>query len=246
MIFSYFAVKEQDQPRVLKWGILGVLLFRGALITAGYQLIVRFDWILYGFALLLVWAAYKMLTHGDEEIHPEQNPVLLLAKRTFPIVNRYEGSRFFTRENGRLVGTALLVVLIVIESTDVVFALDSIPAVFAIFTHHAPDFFIIFTSNMFAILGLRALFFVVAGAMAIFRFLKVGVAAILFFIAGKTLVKHWIPISEPVSLAIIGGVLLVAIVASVVHEEPPADETKKTEAGGSENAPAPAKIEEKA
>jgi tellurite resistance protein TerC len=219
MVFTYFAVKEADQPRVLKWGILGALIFRGALISAGWVIVSRFGWVLYFFAVLLVWAAYKMLTHDqDEEIHPEKNPVLNLARRAFPIVDRYEGHHFFTRERGRLHGTALLVVLIVIESTDVVFALDSIPAIFAI----TNDFFLVFTSNVFAILGLRALFFVLAGIMDMFRYLKIGVAGILFFIAAKMLAKEVVHVPTTISLVVIGGVLTLSILASVLIKERPA------------------------
>jgi tellurite resistance protein TerC len=211
MIFAYFAVADEDQPRVLKWGILGAVVFRGSLIAAADVIVKRFDWVLYVFAAMLVWAAYKMLTHSDEEIHPEKNPVLAFSRRVFPIVNRYEGHHFFVREKGRLHGTALLVVLIVVESTDIVFALDSIPAIFAI----TKDFFVVFTSNIFAILGLRALFFVLAGIMDMFRFLKIGVAAILFFIAGKMFIHHAVEIESWLSLAIIGAILATSILGSI-------------------------------
>jgi len=219
MVFSYFAVKDADQPRILKWGILGALIFRAILISAGYFLIAKFAWVLYLFALLLIWAAYKMLTSGDEQIEPDKNPFLALCRRFFPIVNRYDGHHFFTREDGKLVGTAMLVVLIVVESTDIVFALDSIPAIFAI----TQDFFVVFTSNVFAILGLRALFFVLAGAMEMFRFLKAGVAGILFFIAAKMLLKDVHDVHEtitpPISLAVIGTILTLSIVFSVLIKE---------------------------
>ena len=234
MIFSYFAVPEEHQPRVLKWGILGVLVFRAPLIIAGAALIARWQWLLYPLALLLLFAVYKILTHGDEQIEPEKNPVLRLARRFFPIVDRFEGSHFFTHDRpaaatgaaeapahdrGRLVGTALVVVLIVIESTDVVFALDSIPAIFGI----TNDFFIVFTSNMFAVLGLRALFFVLSGIMGLFRYLKTGVAGILLFIAAKMLLRRWVDeyISHWVSLAVIGSILFVSIAASVLIKAPP-------------------------
>lgn len=216
MIFSYFAVAPEDQPRVLKWGIIGALVFRGVLITAGYFLIAKFQWVLYIFAVLLVWAAWNMLAHGDEEIHPEENPVLNFCRKFFPIVNRYEGHHFFTSEGGKFHGTALLVVLIVIESTDIVFALDSIPAIFGIFPPRPPDLFIVFTSNVFAILGLRALFFVLAGIMDMFRFLKIGVAAILCVLAGKMIVHEVYKIPTTLSLGIIGGVLAASILASVL------------------------------
>jgi tellurite resistance protein TerC len=216
MLFSYFGVKDRDQPRVLKWGILGALLFRGALISAGWVVVRRFAWVLYGFAALLVWAAVKMLRHDeDDAIEPEKNPVVRLARRFFPIVDRYDEQHFFVREGGRAHGTALLVVLIAIESTDVVFALDSIPAIFAI----TQDFFLVFTSNIFAILGLRALFFLLAGVMDMFRFLKVGVAGILFFIAAKMLLREVVHIPIGMSLGVIGGVLGASILASVLIRE---------------------------
>jgi tellurite resistance protein TerC len=253
MIFSYFKVADEDQPRVLKWGILGALIFRGALISAGWLLIAKFSWVLYIFAALLVWAAYKMLTAEDEQIEPEKNPFLSLCRRLFPIINRYDGHHFFTREGGRLVGTALLVVLIVVESTDVVFALDSIPAIFAI----TQDFFIVFTSNVFAILGLRALFFVLAGIMELFRFLKTGVAVILFFIAAKMLLKdvHVVhdTITPPISLGIIGAILTISIVLSVLikeeeKREEDAEATTRRESGekvGVASTPVAAASEEK-
>ncbi|HVY60187.1 MAG TPA: TerC family protein [Planctomycetota bacterium] len=245
MVFSYFAVKDEDQPRVLKWGIIGALLFRGALISAGWVLIARFEWVLYIFALLLLWAVYKMVTAEDEQIEPEKNPVLLLARRVFPIANRYEGHHFFTREGGKLVGTALLVVLIVIESTDVVFALDSIPAIFAI----TKDFFIVFTSNVFAILGLRALFFVLSGIMGLFRFLKLGVAAILLFIAAKMLLKEVAFVHEritpPVSLAVIGAILVVAVVASVLIKEREDEKKEQAPASPDGTPPSPAPVSDR-
>lgn len=235
MLFSYFAVKDEDQPRVLKWGILGALVFRGALISMAYAL-TKFEWVLYIFGALLVYAAYKMLTSDEEEIEPEKNPVLLIARKFFPIVNRYDGHHFFIREEGTVKGTALLVVLLAVESTDVVFALDSIPAIFGIFPKNPKtgvldvDFFTVFTSNVFAILGLRALFFVLAGIMAIFRYLKIGVAVILFFIAGKMLLKEvdfvHHALTPPISLSVIGGILAVSILASMFIKAPPeAEET---------------------
>ncbi len=244
VIFSYFAVAEEDQPRVLKWGILGALFFRGVLIAAGWVIVREFQWVLYIFALLLIWAAWKMLTHGDEEIHPDQNPVLRAARRFFPIVNRYEGHRFIVRENGKWHGTALLVVLLVVESTDVMFALDSIPAIFAI----TQDFFLVFTSNIFAILGLRALFFVLAGVMEMFRFLKIGVAAILFFIALKMLAHAWVKVPPAVSLSVIAAILATSVLTSVfIKPKRPAEaagaapgSTAAPAAGAAAAAPAPA------
>ncbi len=243
MIFAYFAVADEDQPRVLKWGIIGALVFRALLISAA-SLLSRFEWVLYLFALLLLWAAWKMLQHGDEEIHPERNPVLNGIKKIVPIVNRYDGHHFFTHENGKLVGTALLVVLVIVESTDIVFALDSIPAIFAITQPevHAGrltkehEFFIVFTSNVFAILGLRALFFVLAGIMGMFRFLKAGVALILLFIALKMLTHKLFHLSPGQSLAIIGGILTVSILASVLIPAPP--ETEKKEKKEKKEGPA--------
>lgn len=211
MVFSYFGVRPSDQPRVLQWGILGAVVFRGALILAG-RAVVSFSWAFYIFALLLVWAAWKMLVHDEHaEIHPEKNAVLRVFRRFLPTLDRFVGHRFFVRENGRIHGTALFVVLVVIESTDVVFALDSIPAIFGI----TQDLFLIFTSNVFAILGLRALFFVLAGIMDSFRFLKPGVAAILFFIAAKMVLKDVLEVPIGISLGVIGGILAAAVLASI-------------------------------
>jgi tellurite resistance protein TerC len=221
MIFSYFAVPEGDRPRVLKWGIFGAVIFRGALILAGRAFVLRAGWALYVFAALLLWAAGKMLRHEEEEeARPEKNLVLRAFRRFLPVSERYHGHRFFVREGGRLVGTALFAVLVVTESTDVFFALDSIPAIFGI----TQDLFIIFTSNIFAILGLRALFFVLAGVMDMFRFLKVGVAAILVFIAAKMLLKEVVDVPIGASLGVIGGVLAASVAASLVRRGAPEPE----------------------
>jgi len=230
MVFAYFSTADEDQPRVLKWGILGAVFFRGVLIAIGAWLIQRFDWILYVFAALLLWAAWKMVTHGDEKIEPEKNPVLRFARRLFPIVDRYEGHHFITREGGKWHGTALLIVLIVVESTDVMFALDSIPAIYAITTPArlqgvitaSQEVFIVFTSNIFAILGLRALFFVLAGIMDMFRFLKMGVAAILGFVAVKMIAHKFVHIPIWASLGTIAAILVASIVASIAIKSKPA------------------------
>lgn len=233
MVFAYFGVPPAHQPRVLKWGIFGALAMRGALIALGTAIIQRFHWVLYIFAVLLIWGAYKMLTQGDSPVEPEKNPVLRLFRRILPVKDDFDEDRFFTvvtprdldldysgtsagwkqaMQEGQFVATTLLVVLIVIETTDLVFALDSIPAVFNI----TQDPFIVFTSNVFAILGLRALFFLLAGVMHLFRFLKIGVAAVLFFIGGKMLAEAWVHISTEASLGVVACVLAGSVVLSVL------------------------------
>ncbi len=236
MVFAYFGVPAAHQPRVLKWGILGALIMRGALIAVGATLIARFHWILLFFAVLLIWAAYTMLTHGDEQIDPEKNPVLKLFRRFFPVKDKLEEDHFFTRVGGKRYATSLLVVLLVIETTDLVFALDSIPAIFGI----TKDPFIVYTSNVFAILGLRALFFVLAGVMDMFRFLKVGVSVVLFFIGAKMLVEvgseyvlgHDRALEIPVYVSL--GVVIALLAGSIVLSL-----AIKPRAAGPPPAPAP-------
>jgi tellurite resistance protein TerC len=212
MIFSYFAVPRVYQHRVLFWGILGALVMRAFMIFAGVALINRFHWILYIFGAFLIVTGIRMAVQKDKEIHPEANPVLRLVRRFLPVSERYEGGHFVVKSNGRRALTPLAVVLVMIETTDLVFALDSIPAVLAI----SRDPFIVYTSNVFAILGLRALFFAVSGAMELFQYLNYGLAVILVFIGVKMLVAEFFPIPVGIALAVVGGILAISIAASLV------------------------------
>jgi tellurite resistance protein TerC len=212
MIFSYFAVPRVYQHRVLFWGILGALVMRAVMIFAGVALINRFHWVLYLFGAFLIFTGVKMAFQKDKQLHPEANPMLRLVRRFLPVTDRYDGGRFVVKIGGRYALTPLAVVLVMIETTDLVFALDSIPAVLAI----SRDPFIVYTSNVFAILGLRALFFAVAGAMELFHYLNYGLAAILVFIGVKMLVAEFFPIPVGIALGVVGGILLISVGASIV------------------------------
>lgn len=215
LVFQYFRVPAALQPRVLKWGILGAIVMRLVMIVLGATLLARFHWIVYVFGAVLIFAGIKMLrADGEEELHPERNPLLQVARRFLPFTDRYEGPHFFTRAaSGRRAGTLLLLVLLVVEWTDLVFAIDSIPAIFAV----TRDPFLVYSSNIFAILGLRALFFVLAGAMDKFVYLKQGVSLILLFVGVKMLLSGWWPIPIHVSLLVIVGTLTAAVVLSLIR-----------------------------
>jgi tellurite resistance protein TerC len=211
VIFTYMAVPARDQHRVLFWGIVGALLMRAAFIAAGVVLIQRFEWILYIFGVFLVVTAVRLFRQSHEEIHPERNPVLRLARRAFRFTESYEGSSFFVRRGRRVWATPMFLVLLMVETTDILFAVDSIPAIFAV----TRDPFIIFTSNVLAILGLRALYFVLAGAIRKFRYLRPGLSLVLGFVGIKMLVSHFVRIPILISLAVISLVIVVSIVASL-------------------------------
>jgi tellurite resistance protein TerC len=218
VIFNYFAVPAEYQHRVLFWGILGALISRGLFIAMGTALIEQFAWLIYVFGAFLVYTGVKILSGGGEtEVHPEKNPVVRLFQRFVPLTAQYHGKHFFVREGGRLVATPLMLVLVVVEATDVVFAVDSIPAIFAI----TLDRFIIFTSNIFAILGLRALYFLLAGLMHKFRYLGLGLGLVLVFIGAKMLIHHWWEIPTNWSLIVVLGILTAAVVASLLRPLPP-------------------------
>jgi tellurite resistance protein TerC len=210
VIFRYFRVPAELQHRVLFWGILGALVTRGAFILAGVGLIRQFDWITYIFGALLVWSGFKLLRQGDAEIDPERNPVLKLFRRWMPVTDEYVGNKFWVRQPG-LYATPLVVVLLVVETTDILFAVDSIPAVLAI-TLNA---FIVYTSNVFAIMGLRSMYFAVAGMMDYFEYLHYGLSAVLVFIGGKMLLSHYYKLPTHIALATVLGVLLISVLASV-------------------------------
>jgi tellurite resistance protein TerC len=219
IIFNYFAVPAEYQHRVLFWGILGALISRGIFIWMGAALISRFEWMILVFGAFLVYTGVKILINKETEVHPENNPVVRLFQRFVPLTPRYHGKSFFVIENARRVATPLMLVLVVIEATDVVFAVDSIPAIFAITRNE----FIIFTSNIFAILGLRALYFLLAGLMHKFRYLGFGLGLVLVFIGAKMLTHQWVEIGTAWSLGIVIGILTVAIVASLLRPASPED-----------------------
>jgi tellurite resistance protein TerC len=211
VIFRYFRVPGELQHRVLFWGIVGALITRGIFILAGVSLIRRFEWLTYVFGALLVYSGIKLLREGGEEIDPEKNPVLRVFRKWIPVTEDYEGERFWVRRPG-LYATPLVVVLLVVETTDIVFAVDSIPAVLAI-TLNA---FIVYTSNVFAILGLRSMYFAVAGAMDLFEYLHYGLAAVLVLVGAKMLASHYYKVPTVVALGTVAGVIAVSVVASVV------------------------------
>lgn len=220
VIFGYFHVPRELQHRTLFWGIMGALIMRGVMIGVGAALIARFEWILYVFGVLLIITALKMLRSGDEKIEPDHNPLVRLARRFYPVTGRFEGEHFFTRVDGRWAMTPLFLALLVIESTDVIFAVDSIPAVFG-FTR---DAFIIFTSNVFAILNLRSLYFALSGLIAQFRYLKISLVVVLLFVGVKMLLDHTLHIPIAFSLGFIGVVLLIGVIASRVIAERATDD----------------------
>ncbi|MBX2946853.1 MAG: TerC family protein [Cyclobacteriaceae bacterium] len=210
IIFSYFNVPQQYQHKVLFWGILGALVFRIIFIVAGIELISRFHWLIYLFGAFLVYTGIKLLSSTDEKIEPEKNPVLRFVRKIIPVTSSYHNDKFFTRIDGRLWATPLFLVVMVIEATDVVFAVDSIPAILAI----SNDSFIIYTSNVFAILGLRSLYFAMAGIQQYFSYLKYGLSIILVFVGGKMLLSELYPIPVEVSLLVILSILTGAIALS--------------------------------
>jgi tellurite resistance protein TerC len=213
VVFQYFRVEPRYQHRVLFWGIVGAVVMRALFIFAGIGLINAFHWIIYLFGAFLVYSGVKLALPKDADgVAPEKNPAVRLARRIVPVTSQFEGGRFFVRTGGRLHATPLFIVLVVIETTDVMFALDSIPAVIAITRNE----FIVFTSNIFAILGLRSLYFAVSGIMQLFRFLNFGLAAVLVFVGAKMLASHYVDLSIGVSLGVIGAVIAGSIVASVL------------------------------
>ena len=219
LIFNYFAVPEEQQHRVLFWGILGALILRGIFIGAGVGLINRFHWILYLFGALLIYSGIRVCIAGDRQVDPAKNPVVRMVRRWVSVTNDYRDGRFFFRaaqEGGRLYATPLLIVLLVIETTDVMFAVDSIPAILAI-TLNA---FIVYTSNVFAILGLRSMYFAIAGLMKVFRFLHYGLGIVLTLVGLKMLASDRFRPPISLMLATVAGVLLISIVLSIAFPDP--------------------------
>lgn len=215
LIFGYFNVPQQYQHRVLFWGILGAVVFRGIMIAVGVVLINNFSWITYVFGALLLFSAYKMLFSGNEEIHPERNPTILFIKRFIPVVSKYHGEKFFIQKMGVVAATPLFIVLMVIETTDVMFAIDSIPAIFAVTT----DPFLIFTSNIFAILGLRSLYFVLASVLERFHYIQYSLVFILAFVGVKMILLHHVHLPEWLSLVVVVGFLTAGILYSIYADK---------------------------
>jgi tellurite resistance protein TerC len=214
VIFALLGVRGEFQHRVLFWGIVGALVMRAGFIAAGVALVARFHWILYLFGAFLVLTGVRLFRQKHEAFNPERSPVMRLARRVFPITAEYEGAKFFVVREGRRLATPLLLVLLLVETTDVLFAVDSIPAVFSI----TLDPFIVYTSNIFAILGLRALYFVLAGAMRRFRYLRPGLSLVLIFVGMKMLAAEFYKIPTLLSLGIISSILLAATLASLRSE----------------------------
>jgi tellurite resistance protein TerC len=218
LVFAYFQTAPAWRHRVLFWGIIGAVVMRGAFILVGLGMLHRFHWVIYLFGGFLVCTGVKMAwtKKSADEIHPEKNPAVRLFRHFFPVAASFDGARLFTSESGRRVATPLLLVLLVIETTDLIFALDSLPAVLAI----TGSAFVALTSNIFAILGLRSLYFALSGVMQLFRFLKPGLAVILVFIGAKMLVAPWLEISTTRSLGVIATVLAVSVLLSLFIRDP--------------------------
>jgi len=211
VIFRYFRVPAEYQHQVLFWGILGALIMRGVFIAAGVGLMTRFHWIVYVFGAMLIYSGIKLLRQGEAEIHPENNPVLKLFRKLVPVTKDYEGGKFFVRKRG-LYATPLLAVLVVVETTDLLFAVDSIPAILAI----TRDAFIVYTSNVFAILGLRSMYFALAGLMDIFHYLHYGLSVVLIFVGIKMVGSDFFKIPTAIALGVVVLVLAGSVLASVM------------------------------
>jgi len=211
LIFTHFAVPSRHQHRVLFWGILGALIMRGLMIWLGVELLHRFEWLLIALGAFLVVSGIKMIFTQEKEPDPEKTMVVRLTRKFFPVSSTFDGQKFLTRINGRTLLTPLALVLLLVEATDLIFALDSIPAIFAI----TKDAFIVFTSNVFAILGLRSLYFVLAGAIQYFRYLKIGLSIVLVFIGLKMVLEHYLPIPTPLSLGVVVLIIAGSILLSV-------------------------------
>ena len=219
VIFNFFAVPEQQQHRVLFWGVVGALVLRGIFIGAGVGLILRFHWVLFLFGALLIYSGIRVCVMGEHQIDPSANPVVKAFRSWIPVTEDYHGGRFFLRnaqDHGRLYATPLLIVLLVIETTDVLFAVDSIPAILAI-TLNA---FIVYTSNVFAILGLRSMYFAVSGLIKIFRFLHYGLGVVLALVGLKMLASDYFRVPIVATLSVVAAILLVSVALSVAFPEP--------------------------
>ena len=212
VIFRAFAVDERFQHRLLEWGVIGALVMRGIMIAVGAELIQHFSWVMYLLAAFLVYAGLHMVLAKKTEVHPEKSRIFRFARKHLRVTHAYEGEHFFVRNAGKLFATPLFLVLLVVEITDLTLAIDSIPAIFGI----TRDPFIVYTSNVFAIMGLRALYFLLAGVLDRLRYLDVGLALVLMFIGGKMIGERWVHIPVSVSLGVVGGILLIALLASLL------------------------------
>ena len=215
MIFSYFNVDSLYQHKVLFWGILGALITRAIFIATGITLIQNFHWVIYVFGAFLILTGIRMAIRKEKKIHPERNPLLKLFRRFMPVTEEYEGEKFFLKRGGRYFATPLFIVLLIVETTDIIFAADSIPAILAI----TLDPFIVYTSNVFAILGLRALYFALAGMMRLFHHLHYGLSAVLIFVGTKMILADIYKIRVSIALSLIAVILLISIVASMIHPQ---------------------------
>ncbi len=215
LLFNYFGVPAKYQRKILFWGVLGALIMRSIFIIAGAALISQFEWILYVFGVILIYSGWKMMKEDSIEVHPDSNVVIRLAKKIFPVETGFSSAHFFVRKDGRLAMTTMFLVLLAVETTDVVFAVDSIPAVFAV----TRDTFIVYSSNVFAILGLRAMYFLLAGVMNSFYYLKHGLSIVLIFVGIKMLADKFIHIPIGVSLAFIGVILAASVILSWMRKK---------------------------
>jgi tellurite resistance protein TerC len=212
VIFRAFGVEGRIQHRLLEWGVIGALVMRGIMILLGAELIEHFSWVMYLLGAFLVYAGLRMVLAKKTEVHPEKNKIFRFARQHLRVTRDYEGEHFFVRKAGKLFATPLFLVLLVVEITDLTLAIDSIPAIFGI----TRDPFIVYTSNVFAIMGLRALYFLLAGVLDRLRYLDAGLALVLMFIGGKMIGERWVHIPVSVSLGVVGGILLIALLASLL------------------------------
>ncbi|HEX7960049.1 MAG TPA: TerC family protein [Terriglobales bacterium] len=212
VLFQYFRVPKEHQYKVLFWGIIGALVLRLTFVLVGVSILKRFEFVIYFFGALLIYSGYKLFSEEEREVHPEKNPVLKLFRRYFPVTDNYVEDKFFVYRNGERWATPLFLVLLVVETTDVIFAIDSIPAILAI----TRDAFIVYTSNVFAILGLRSLYFALSGLITLFHYLNYGLAVILVFVGAKMLASHFIDIPVAITLGVIAAVLAISIGASLI------------------------------
>src|SRR6202162_3615510 len=215
VIFRSFQVEERVQHRVLAWGILGALVMRGIMIAAGSVLISRFHWVLPAFGVFLILAGLHMLLRRKKEVHYERNPIFRFASKHLQVTKKYDGESFFVRENGRLLATPLFLVLLIVEISDVTFAVDSIPAIFGI----TRDPFIVYTSNVFAILGLRALYFLLANVLDYFQYLGIGLAVVLMFVGAKMVAEPWLHVPVYISLSVVALLLLISVLLSLLAKK---------------------------
>jgi tellurite resistance protein TerC len=225
LIFRTFAIDARLQHRMLEWGILGALAMRGVMIFAGAELIQRFSWVLYVFGAFIVYAGIHMLFVKKEKVHPEKSLIFQFASKHLRLTRDYQGENFFVRSSGKIYATPLFLVLLVVEITDVTLAIDSIPAIFGI----TQDPFLVYTSNVFAILGLRAMYFLLAGVLGRLRFLTVGLSLVLTFIGAKMIAHKWVDIPEHISLLIVAGILLLALAASLLFPGRSVARTRRNE-----------------